>query len=229
MQNTDSVKEEIRLQKEKLKEQSFQKKWRYYWDYYKVPGIIILLAAGMAGSIFHTMLTRKEIVLSVAYINAFPNVEDARFMSGFNAYLGLAPGKQDTSLDSGFYFSDNPDNPYSATYAQRFVAMVMAGKLDVAVADERYFADYANQGFFQDLTPLLSKEQLIQYKDSFYYCDLPDDDTPKAVPVGINVTHAPRILETASYPNTTAYYGIISGSNHTDNALSFLSYLESAP
>ena len=197
MQNTDSMKDEIRLQREKLNGQPFHKKWEYYWGYYKVPAIIILLAACMVGSIFHTILTRKETVLSVAYINAFPNVDDTQFMSGFNSYLGINSGKQDTSLDSGFYLSDNPNNPYAATYAQKLSAMAMAGKLDVA--------------------------------DSFYYCDLPDDNIPQAVPVGINVTNASRILETASYPNTIAYYGIVAGSQYTDNALSFLSYLESAP
>ncbi|MCI5584942.1 MAG: extracellular solute-binding protein [Lachnospiraceae bacterium] len=229
MQNTDSMKDEIRLQREKLNGQPFHKKWEYYWGYYKVPAIIILLAACMVGSIFHTILTRKETVLSVAYINAFPNVDDTQFMSGFNSYLGINSGKQDTSLDSGFYLSDNPNNPYTATYAQKLSAMAMAGKLDVAVADEYYFASYANQGFFQDLTPLLSEAQMVQYQDSFYYCDLPDDNIPQAVPVGINVTNASRILETASYPNTIAYYGIVAGSQYTDNALSFLSYLESAP
>ncbi len=226
MSNSDSIRDEIRLQREKLKEAPFRKKWEYYWGYYKVPAIIILLTACIVGSILHTALTQKETVLSVAYINAFPNVTDEEFMSGFNSFLGIDTKKQDTLLDSSFYLNENADNPYTATYEQKFVAMAMAGKLDVVVADAYYFQSYADKGFFQDLRPLLSKEQIAQYQDAFFYCDLPDDESQEAVPVGINVTEASRILSTSSYPNTTAFYGIVNTSRYPDNALSYLSYLE---
>ncbi|MGN0306276.1 MAG: hypothetical protein ACI4D2_09015 [Lachnospiraceae bacterium] len=228
MSNTNSTRDYNRLRQQKQRLRPLKKKWEYYWDYYKIPAIIILLSACMLGSIFHTLLTQKEVVLSVAYINAFPNINDAQFMEGFNRYLGINSKKQDTLLDSTYYINEDSDSPYTATYQQKFSAMAMAGKLDVVVADEAQFSFYANQGFFQDLSTLLSAEEMSRFEQNFLYCDLPDDEKDEAVAVGINVTAFPKIVETASYPKTTAYYGVVFDSQYTDNALAFLTYLESA-
>ena len=229
MSNTNSTKDQEHLPRHRQDTKPLKKQLADYWDYYKIPAIIILLAACMLGSIFHTMLTQKETVLSVAYINAFPNINDAQFMEGFNRYLGINPKKEETLLDSAYYINENSDSPYTTTYQQKFSAMAMAGKLDVVVADEYYFRFYAHQGFFQDLSTLLSTEQMQQFEQELLYYDLPDDGKEEAVPVGINVTAAPQIMETDSYPNTTAYYGVVIYSQYTDNALEFLSYLEAAP
>ena len=226
MSNNNSIRDEIRLQRQKLKGQPLRKKWEYYWSYYRVPVIILVLAACVLGSLFHSLLTRKETVLSVAYINAFPNIDDSHFMEGFNQYLNLNTKKQETCLDSSFYLSEGSDSPYTVSNRQRFLSMAMADNFDVVVADEYYFTQCADEGFFQDLSLLLSPEQLNTLQGQLFYQDLPYDETDLPVPVGINVTRASRIVETSSYPNSTAYYGIMANSRHTDNALSFLFYLE---
>lgn len=225
MRDTNSMGDEIRLQHQKLKGQSLQKKLDYFWDYYKVHTIIIILAACMFGSFLHGIITKKETVLSIAYINAFSNIDDEVFMDDFESFLQINPKKQEAILDSTYYLDDNSASPYAATYAQKFSTMAMAGKLDVVVADEENFTFYGDQGFFQDLSNILSPEQISQYQDSFLYCDLPNDELNEMVPVGINVTNANKICATESYPNKTAYYGVITGSSHVDYALSYLNYL----
>ena len=40
------------------------------------------------------------------------------------------------------------------------------------------------------------------------------------------INQAKKIRETASYPNTDAYFGFVEGSKYVDNALSYLHYLE---
>lgn len=229
MSNNDSIQDEIRLQQQRLKGQPLQKKWEYYWNYYKIPAVVILLAACIMGSLLHSMLTRKETVLSVACINAFPNIEDSLFMEGFNQYLELNPKKQVTFLDSSYYINEDLASPYTASNRQRFSTMVMVQHLDVVLADEYYFTFYAGQGFFQDLTPLLTAKQLKHFEQDLFYQDLPDDEKEEPVPVGINITNTPKIVETSCYPNVTAYYGIAAGSKYTDNAVSFLAYLEASP
>lgn len=226
MQNTNSMRDEIRLQREKLNGQPFAMKLNYYWGYYKVHAIIIILAACIFGSLLHSILTQKETVLSVAYVNAFPNINDELFMDEFESYLGINTRKQQTILDSTYYIDDTSTSPYAATYEQKFSAMAMAGQLDVVVADEKKFDFYGKQGFFQDLRPLLTPEQLEQYEDLLFYCDIPDDESSDPVPVGINITNANKICSTESYPNNIAIYGIITNSKYVDNALSYLNYLE---
>ena len=226
MQNTDSLQDEIRLQHEKLRNQPFSKKLDYFWDYYKMHCIIVILSACMFGSILHGIVTQKDTVLSIAYINAFPNVEDEILMQDFESWLGLDSKKQQVLLDSTYYINDNSSSPYADTYEQKFSTNAMAGKLDVVLADIAKFDFYGNQGFFQDLRSLFSEEELKNYEDRLYYVNLPNDETDMQVPVGIKIDCASRINETCSYPNTDAYFGIITGTQNIDTALSYFTYLE---
>ena len=76
MKDTNSLRDEIRIQQEKLSQEPFSKKLEYFWGYYKLQVIITVLLACMFGSILHSVVTKKETVLSIAFINAFPNEED---------------------------------------------------------------------------------------------------------------------------------------------------------
>ena len=226
MRNTNSLRDEIHLQHQKLASQSFSKKWEYFWDYYKIHIIVTVFLACMFGSILHSIMTQKETVLSIAYINAFPNIEDEIFIEDFESYLGLNLKKQQVVLDSTYYIDDESTSPYALTYSQKFSTNAMAGKLDVVLSDIGNFDFYGNQGFFQDLNTVLPPEVFEKYKDSFYYMDIPNDENNYQVPIGIKIDKAKKICQTCSYPNTDAYFGIVAGSEYVENALSYLYYLE---
>lgn len=226
MRNTNSLRDEIRLEQEKLTNQPFSKKLEYYWDYYKIHVIVVVFLACMFGSILHTIFTQKETVLSIAYINAFPNVDDEIFIEDFEHYLELNLKKQQVILDSTYYIDDASTSPYAATYSQKFSTNAMAGKLDVVLADVINFDFYGNQGFFQDLSSVLPLELTEKYSDNFYYVDLPNDDSDHKVPIGIKIDGFKKICETSSYPNTEAYFGFVTGSKQTSFGVSYLKYLE---
>lgn len=226
MHNTNSLRDEIHQQYKKLEDQPFSKKMEYFWDYYKIHTIIVVLLACMFGSILHSIITKKETVLSIAYVNAFPNIEDEIFIDDFESYLGLNPKKQQVLLDSTYYIDDESTSPYAATYSQKFSTNAMAGKLDVVVADAANFDFYGQKGFFQDLSLILSENTLEKYAKDLFYVDLPYDETNQPVPVGIKIDRAKKICETSCYPNTDAYFGIITDSQSIDYSISYLHYLE---
>lgn len=226
MRNTNSLRDEIHLQRQKLIDQPFSKKIEYFWYYYKIHTIIIVLLACMFGSILHSIVTKKETVLSIAYINAFPNVDDEIFIEDFESFLGLNPKNQQVILDSTYYIDDESTSPYAVTYQQKFSTNAMAGKLDVVLADVTNFDFYGSQGFFRDLSTILSPQLLEKYQDNLYYANLPYDDSDKDVPIGIRIDDTNKISQTSSYPNTDAYFGIISNSEAVDYALSYLNFLE---
>ena len=226
MKDTNSLRDEIRMQQEKLSQEPFLKKLEYFWDYYKIQVIITVLFACMFGSILHSVITKKETVLSIAFVNAFPNVEDELMKTDLENYLGLNEKKQQVIIDSTYYIDEESTSPYAVTYSQKFSTNAMAGKLDVVLADEVNFDFYAKQGFFQDLSFLLSKEELAHYQENLYYIDHPYDIENKPVPIGIKIDKTNKITETACYPNTSAYFGIVANSEHADNALLYLNYLE---
>ena len=225
MKNTNSLRDEIRMQHEKMSQESFSKKMEYFWDYYKIHVMITVFLACMFGSILHTIVSQKETLLSIALINAFPNAEDEFLMEDFENYLGLNSKKQQVLIDSTYYLDDDSTSPYATTYSQKFSTNAMAGKLDVVLADSRNFEFYGNQGFFQDLSLILPKELLDMYQDSLYYVDHPYDETSNLVPIGIQINSAPKIGTFACYPGAEAYYGIVTDTERIDYAISYLEYI----
>ena len=225
MTNPNDLRDEMSFEKQQISELSRAEKMEFYWQKYKVHIVITVLLACLFGSILHPVIHQKETVLSIAYINAFPNVEDEIFIEDFETYLGLNLKKQQVVLDSTYYIDDTSTSPYAATYSQKFSTNAMAGKLDVVLADIHNFDFYGSQGFFQNLSLILPQEMLDMYQDSFYYVDLPYDETGDLVPVGIQINKAPKIGTFACYPGSDAYYGILTNAEHIDYAISYLNYI----
>ena len=225
MKNTNSLRDEVRMQHKKMSHESFSKKLGYFWDYYKIQVMITVLLACMFGSILNGIISQKETMVSIALINAFPNTEDESLIEDFESYLGLNTQKQQVLIDSTYYLDDESTSPYATTYSQKFSTNAMAGKLDVVLADIHNFDFYGSQGFFQNLSLILPQEMLDMYQDSFYYVDLPYDETGDLVPVGIQINNAPKIGTFACYPGSDAYYGILTNAEHIDYAISYLNYI----
>lgn len=226
MRNTNNLRDEMPLGKQSAKDLSFSEKMEFYWQKYKIHIVVTVLLACFFGSILHPIIHKKETVLSIAYINAFPNVEDQVIIDDLEKYLQLNPKKQQVLLDSTYYIDNTSDSPYALTYSQKFSVNAMAGNIDVVLSDVTNFDFYGNQGFFRDLTTILSEEELNIYSDRLYYTNLPDDDFNQKVPIGIKIDRSAKICKTSCYPNLDAYYGVVTGSDHVDAALSFLNYIE---
>ena len=226
MRNTNNLRDEMPLGKQSAKDLSFSEKMEFYWQKYKIHIVVTVLLACFFGNILHPIIHKKETVLSIAYINAFPNVEDQVIIDDLEKYLQLNPKKQQVLLDSTYYIDNTSDSPYALTYSQKFSVNAMAGNIDVVLSDVTNFDFYGNQGFFRDLTTILSEEELNIYSDRLYYTNLPDDDFNQKVPIGIKIDRSAKICKTSCYPNLDAYYGVVTGSDHVDAALSFLNYIE---
>lgn len=226
MRNTNNLRDEMPLGKQSVKDLSLSEKMEYYWQKYKVHIVVTVLLACFFGSILHPIIHKKETVLSIAYINAFPNVEDQVIIDDLEKYLQLNPKKQQVLLDSTYYIDNTSDSPYALTYSQKFSVNAMAGNIDVVLSDVTNFDFYGNQGFFRDLSTIFPEEELNLYRDRLYYMDLPGDNFNKKVPIGIKIDRSAKICKTSCYPNLDAYYGVVTGSDHVDAALSFLNYIE---
>lgn len=221
----NSVNDEIKAERQKLVGKTKKEKFNYFIEYYKFHTIAILVASILIILFARDLIMQKDTVMSAIYVNGFPNVDTEEIMVDFSSYLGIDDKKEDVLLDASYYLSADDTSEYTYTYIQKIVVMVAAGSLDAFVADEDYFVQYALQGYFYDLSTILSAEQLETYQDNLIYVDVPDDDNDQAVPVGVRVTDANKIVDTASYPNSEAYLGVVASSNYVENALAFLAYL----
>ena len=226
MRNMNSLRDEIHLQKQQIEQLTFSKKIEYYWQLYKIHIIVTVLLACIFGSLLHPIIHQKETVLSIAYINAFPNVEDEVIIDDFENYLHLNTEKQQVLLDSTYYIDKDSTSPYAQNYSQKFSANATAGKFDVVLADVSNFDYFGNQGFFQDLSTILSDDELEKYRERIYYIDFPNDDSDQKIPIGIKINKSNKICKTSCYPNMDAYWGVITDTKRIDAALSFLNYIE---
>ena len=219
MRNTNSSRNENH-------ELSFSGKLEYFWQNYKIHIMVTVFLACFFGSLLHPVIHQKETVLSIAFINAFPNVEDEEIIRDFEKHLQLNSERQQVLLDSAYYIDNTSTSPYAENYSQMFSANAKAGKFDVVLADTANFDYFGNQGFFQDLTALLSEKELKKYQDRLYYIDFPQGDSTQRIPIGIKINRFNKICKTSCYPNMDAYLGVMTGSEHIDKALEYLEYLE---
>ena len=226
MRNQNNLRNEIPLGKSSYHDLSLSEKMEYYWQKYKMHIVITVLLACFFGSILHPVIHQKETVLSVAYINAFPNVEDQVIIDDFEKHLQLNQKKQQVLLDSTYYIDTTSNSPYAANFSQKFAANALSGHFDVVLSDVSNFDYYGNQGFFCDLRTVFSEDELQMYQDRLYYLDLPGDDLEQKVPVGIKINRSAKICKTSCYPNHDAYYGVMTDSERVDAALLFFKYIE---
>lgn len=226
MRNTNNLRDEMPLGKQQISELSLSEKMEYYWQKYKIHIVVTVLLACFFGSILHPIIHQKETVLSIAFINAFPNVEDQVIIDDFEKHLKLNQKKQQVLLDSTYYIDNTSNSPYAENYSQKFSSNALDGHFDVVLSDVTNFDFYGNQGFFQDLNAIFSEEELNLYKDRLYYLDLPNDNLTQKVPVGIKINRSAKICKTSCYPNHDAYYGIMTDSMRIDEAISFFNYIE---
>ncbi|MFI3213314.1 MAG: hypothetical protein R3Y24_08215 [Eubacteriales bacterium] len=220
-----SVNDEIKEQQQKLVGTSPKEKLDYFLDYYKFHTIGVLLALILVTFFIRDIMAQKDSAMYAIYINGFPNVESEEFMEGFSEYIGINTDKEETILEDNFYLSEEDTSEYTMANVQKLVALAAAGSLDVIVADEYYFNQYGAQGFFHDLRDVLSQEQIAQYEDLFVYIDIDDDDSDEAIPIGICVTDASKIVSTESFPNADCYFSVVASSTHIENAIAYLDYL----
>lgn len=225
----NSINDEIKEQRDKvLAELGPWGRFKYFFHYYKWATLAVIIVVCVTVYTIYEFATRKDTVFQVAYVNAFMNVEAADFMAGFEEVLELDTKKEQALLDDSFYIDIDEMNAYHSQNQQRMVVLNSASAIDVCVADEAYFETQASEGAFADLSQILSEEQLAKYEDYFYFYDSEFDDVEGAVPVGIDITNAPKILETESYPNATVYIGIYFTTEHLEYSLAFLDYLHTA-
>lgn len=223
----NSVFDEIKEQHQKVMEsQGVKGVIQYFFYYYKWYALSALLVLVIGGWMIYDVVTQKDVVLSVAYINAFPNTDSEAFMDGFEETITINKKKEDTTLTDDFYIDLENGSYFDQQNTEKLLVLCAAGTVDVCVLDDSYIMNMAQGGYFLDLSTLLTEEQMTEYGDRLLWYDDPEDDTDGKGVIAIEITDAPKIVSTQSYPNRKCYFTIIVNSEHVDNSMAFLDYLE---
>ena len=218
--------DEIREQNAKLKDAPLKDKIAYYKEYYLKATLAILAAAIFIGYIAYTMITAPDDTAFAAYF--FNNTGDSsstELLDSFVDYAGIDTKKHDAYIDASMHYGDAADNMTGYGYVdlEKSMAVIAAKELDVLVGDQSAFDYYCKSEGFSDITTVLPDDLMEQFKDKLYYYT--NEETNETLPLGIDVSDAPKLQEYHYYDGITAYFGFIVNSDSVDNAIAFLRYI----
>ena len=222
---------------------SMPQKLEYVFAYYKLPLVLVFIAAVALGSVLNYQLTHKEPVLYVAYCNVgLPEEQDQELFDGFLASMGANPKTQESYRYYNLYLSEaeeSVDHQYSYASRLKTLAAVDAEELDVVFMNQGAYDLLSASGYLMDLSSTLAASGTLQaqandllttnvvvLEDNRLEVELNEADTYEAVtqevPNALDVTEA---LGGTDVLTGTVYLGIIGNTPRLDTALSFVSYL----
>ncbi len=241
--------EHIKAQHAKVKGESRQKRWEYFWDYYKWHALIALLILVVVIQSIVGAAVRKDVAFSGILLNCKIGIEDEAFLQGFYDQAGIDGKKQEASFYTDLMLKDGKGQN-DRTALQRIMAGVSTKDTDIIVGQTDSFriCAYSSVGIFADLRELLDKETLSKLEDRLYYIDgavleqlnapvgtqqavvtYPDPHEPESmqdpIPVGIDISDREDFVSAYYFPDTTLYIGVIFNTQRPELSRQFIDYL----
>lgn len=230
-------------EKQKLSNMTFQEKVTYFKNYYLAKTIIVLVIAALAGYFLYTVITPDpENVLYTAIVDyAIDEDTAATIQSDLEKKLNIDKDKQEILFDTSFYLGGDTtassssdgssaeaspavssDSQYTMASQQKLITYLYAGEIDVMVAPESSFSQYAGIGYFSKLSDELPTDLFTALSDSYFYSATEDDASSGAY--GIYLDGA-KIYDNKGELIDKPVLGIVVNSEHKQNAIELVRYL----
>lgn len=220
----NSVSDEIREQRQKLKGKSPKEKLAYFWEYYKVPALIVLLVVIFGSDLIYNIVTKKAIAMEAAFVNMVTaeDFDSEQEAAGFVTWAGIDPKEYEAVFDTGIYIDYDGGDEYTAVNIQKVMAMISARALDVILADDSYLEQTADEGYYADLSEVLPEELLAQFEaeDKVLYRDIPEDGKGE-IPIAVDVRDSSFFLS-HEFPS---WFTVVINAEHPETAVKFLEYM----
>ena len=220
----NSVSDEIREQRQKLKGKSPKEKLAYFWEYYKVPALIVLLVVIFGSDLIYNIVTKKAIVMEAAFVNMVTaeDFDSEQEAAGFVTWAGIDSKEYEAVFDTGIYIDYDGGDEYTAVNIQKVMAMISARALDVILADDSYLEQTADEGYYADLSEVLPEELLAQFEaeDKVLYRDIPEDGKGE-IPIAVDVRDSSFFLS----HEVPSWFTVIINAEHPETAVKFLEYM----
>ncbi len=193
------IKEEIKAQKEKVRQMSRLEQFRYFWYYNWIKialgCVALLLVVYFALTIYHN---RNNESIYVAMINSVMTGDDQQaLMDGFVQSRQIDTTDAPARIHANTQLLEDQIGNLSLANSQTLQAYMETGDYDVLIADEWIIRDYASQALLRDLSTALPEEMYEQVKDRLVYYDYNDGTH---IPVGIYADDITKVKD--YYPDS---------------------------
>lgn len=214
-----------KTEKEKLQDLSPKERVAYIWEYYRFHALGVVLALAIIFYIVYEIATPDaETQFYAALINNSIDIEVINEVSKeFSDVLQLNPETETLMFNTSLYFGNDIEyNVSNATSRQVLGTYIAAQEVDVIIAPESEFENYAYYGYFDRISSQLPTDLYTKLSDYFYFSDM-EDDLEKNV-YGIYLADTELFANHAV--NTDPYIlGIVANSEHKGNSIEFIRYL----
>lgn len=213
---------DTRTEKEKFKSMNFKEKLEYFNQYYLTKTIGLLVGIGFFGYLLYSMFGPKvETVLYTAVVDACIDTETVNsFQTDMMKRLELDPTKSTVLFDDDFYLTNASE--YSASNQTRLVTYAMSGDIDIIIAPEEVFSQYASAGYFIKLSECLPPQMFSTLTDHFFYYTTEND--AQEASYGIYLDEY-AVKDSNGDIVLRPVLGILANAKHTENAVSFIESL----
>lgn len=208
-----------------FKSLSTKQKIEYVWDYYRWHIIAVIFGITIIVSAILHVITYKEPLLSVMMLNSYRSMSDSSEM-GFDEFFeayGYESFDGALELKKDLYFDENGNtNQEDYRNYEIMLALLIGGDYEIFLGTGDVYLEFVQQGFFADLSEILSEDLLEKYKEQMVYSDEMGEcaEYPAAVLLKNN-----QWLNRNNYYKEECYFGIVKGANMTDSVTEFSEFL----
>ena len=209
-------------EKEKLKEMNFHDKLNYLWEYYRFHAAIAITVIALIMYIAFKF-THPDIKpeFYAAIINStVDNDTLEKYKSDFAQVLKLDSKRQSVELNTSFYVAT--DNEFAANSQEVLMTYMAAGEIDVIIAPESIFKQYAYIGDFAKLSDELPTDVYSSLTDNFFISDQEEDPEKNAYGIYLGSSD---LFNNLTYGGEPYILGIIINHRPEDETIEFIKYL----
>ena len=221
------VRDDIRDSRNMLKGKGFKYKFLYFWEYYRIPTLIIGCALAIIVSVIVTMIRNKPAQFQAAFINASA-IPDS---DACTEYLGLDPAAGPVVFDASYSINLDPSSYSEVTYtsSQKFMAAIAGADIDVVISTSDLIKGYLNAEIYLDLREIFSDSELEALGDAVLWGTPSDPETGEVfgvnMPYAINIGSYSGITSVPCFFSDDIYLGVIANAPHPELIKKFVEFL----
>lgn len=204
---------------------STKAKIEYIWGYYRWHILLIICVISIiVSTIFHVM-THKDPLLTVIMLNSYSSMTDTTD-AGFEEFFKIYnyenfDGALELKKDLYFYGRESTNHEDYQNY-EVLLALLLAGDCEVFFGTGDIYLEFVKQGYFMNLSEVLSDKLLAQYGEQIIYSD--DLGECKEYPAAIKLKNNQWLIQN-NYYEEECYFGILKNSDTPKIAADFAEFL----
>lgn len=188
-------------------------KMQYFWDYYKLPALLVCICIYVIVWSCYRHATHKDTILYTAFANV--TVSDPlsdQLTDGYLTAQSYNPDRNQIYTYKELYLSNHPSSAnleYAYASSTKILAALDSGRLDVIFMNEEALDAMTSEGY------------LMKLPDSL----LEASADPSGTPCAVDLSQAP-LIRSAGFTEPL-YIGIAANSTRTEEAISYIRYIQS--